>query len=185
LLEVLGGRRSVMQRGVALAVAAVTLVAWTAACGGGHADQGAAPGRAAAAPPAPPLAGTDPATGAEVGLADFAGTPVVVNFWASWCGPCREELPALEQLAAEHPELQVLGVNYMDEATAARALQRELGFTFPSVSDPKGRIGGAYGLLGMPTTFFLDAEHRVRAKAQGPFDEEEFDRGIALVTTAP
>lgn len=126
------------------------------------------------------LKGVDPLTGDLVRLSDFDGKPVVVNFWASWCPPCRDELPALVELERRHPELVVLGVNEQDQAEAARAFQRELGWTFPSIADPNGSIARRLGLVGMPTTFFLDARHTIAAKATGALTLEGFENGVEV-----
>jgi thiol-disulfide isomerase/thioredoxin len=125
--------------------------------------------------------GEDPVTGETVSLSDYEGTPVVLNFWASWCSPCREELPALEQLAQEHPEVAVVGVNYQDSLSAARELQQELGFSFPSIPDLYGELGNRLGLQGMPTTYFLDAEHRVAGVIVGGTDLAGFEEGVELI----
>ena len=89
----------------------------------------------------------------------------MLNFWASWCPPCREELPALIQLAERHPEVRVVGVNYQDGAGARAPSSDELGWTWPSIADPQGKLGAELGLQGMPTTFFLDAEHRTSRRS--------------------
>ncbi|MEZ5102560.1 MAG: TlpA disulfide reductase family protein [Thermoleophilia bacterium] len=178
-------RRGARRRRASLALVALALVPTLAACGGGGDDaSGSGPAPQALERPvaAPQVAGTDPTTGAQVSLADYAGTPVVISFWASWCGPCREELPALEAFAEAHPEVQVLGVNYQDSEADARSLQAALGFTFPSVADPRGQLGGDFQLIGMPTSFFLDAEHQVRASLVGGGEREDFDEGLRLAT---
>jgi thiol-disulfide isomerase/thioredoxin len=128
--------------------------------------------------------GIDPITGEAVSLADFEGTPVVLNFWASWCAPCREELPALIQLAERHPEVALVGVNYQDAAGDARALQHEIGFDWPNIGDPQGELGADFGLQGMPSTFFLDADHRIVAVVLGGTDLEGFEEGVALIAPA-
>lgn len=123
--------------------------------------------------------GTDPVTGEAVSLADYAGTPVVLNFWASWCAPCREELPALERFSQTHPEVAVVGVNYDDSAGAAKKLQEEVGFTFPSIEDGNKDLGTKLGIIGMPTTFFLTEEHRIAALVAGPITEATLEDGLA------
>ncbi len=166
------------QRKSILAVIATALVSLLvlAACGGSGGQAVEIEERRVA----PPIEGVDPITGEQVSLAQFAGTPVVVNFWASWCTPCKEELPALQAFADKHEEAQVLGVDFQDSATEARELQAELGFTFPSVSDPGGELGAEYRVLGMPTTFFLDSEHRIVSAIAGGADLEQFERGLEL-----
>jgi thiol-disulfide isomerase/thioredoxin len=127
------------------------------------------------------VSGKDPVSGAQVALSDYEGRPVVLNFWASWCPPCREELPALDQLAKKHPEVAVVGVNYQDGVSGARKLQRELGWTFPSIADPFGELAARLGLQGMPTTYFLDADHRVAGVIVGGADLAGFEKGVELV----
>ncbi|MGI9659070.1 MAG: TlpA family protein disulfide reductase [Gaiellaceae bacterium] len=129
---------------------------------------------------APPIEGTDPITGEQLSLAQFEGKPVIVNFWASWCGPCKEELPAVQELADRHPEAQVLGVNFQDSESGAREIQAEIGFDFPSVSDPRGEIGVDYTIPGMPTTFFLDSQHRIAGLLAGGADLEQLEQGLEL-----
>lgn len=126
------------------------------------------------------LEGVDPVTGETVRLSDFAGKPIVLNFWASWCPPCREELPALIELARKHPEIQIVGVNLQDAASNARALQEQIGFDWPSIADRDGKISQRLAVVGMPTTFFLDAEHRITGQVVGGTDLAGFEQGLRL-----
>lgn len=97
--------------------------------------------------------------GSEGSLADFAGTPTVINFWASWCAPCVVEMPAFEAVHRElHPQVAFLGLNVGDEPGAARALVERTGVTYPLATDPDSTIFQAFGGIGMPTTVLVDAD---------------------------
>ncbi len=113
--------------------------------------------------PAPALAGTT-LDGAAFDLAAQKGSPVVVNFWASWCGPCREEFPLLEAAVKRHSGsgLVVVGSLYKDDADPARAFVAEQGATWPTVTDPSRSIGSAWKVLGPPQTFFIDRDGVIR-----------------------
>lgn len=124
------------------------------------------------------LSGVDPITGADVDLAQFAGKPVVINFWASWCPGCYAEAPALVRFAGKHPEAQVVGINLQDTQAGARDFHGQFALPFPSIADPNGEIGARLRLQGMPTTIFLDAEHREVARIVGETDEAGFENGL-------
>ena len=97
--------------------------------------------------------------GSEGSLADFAGTPTVINFWASWCAPCVVEMPAFEAVHRElQPQVAFLGLNVGDEPAAARALVERTGVTYPLATDPDSGIFQAFGGIGMPTTVLVDAD---------------------------
>jgi len=134
--------------------------------GWGGGPPGAAPelGRRAPDFTLPDLAGK------PVRLADFQGKKaVLVNFWATWCPPCREEMPTLERLAkARRETLQVLGVN-LDAVSQARvrAFVRELGITFPILLDPELAVGKTYRVRGLPTSFVVDRDGVVRFREIG------------------
>jgi peroxiredoxin len=108
--------------------------------------------------------------GARVRLADFHGKrAVLINFWATWCPPCRREMPTLERLAQTRREtIQVLGVN-LDTVNPAivRAFVRELGLTFPILLDPDLAVGRTYRVLGLPTSYVVDREGVVRFREIG------------------
>lgn len=94
--------------------------------------------------------------------------PAVVNFFASWCTPCREELPELQRVFAEHgPEVAVVGVDVADNRRKAVALLDAAGAAFPAAYDPDKAIAARYAVNGMPTTVFVDAEGRIVGRVQG------------------
>ena len=132
-----------------------------------------------------PVAGSVP----EVSLAGFEGIlvgqrgrPVVVNIWASWCAPCRTEMPLLQEAAtAFAPDVVVLGVVSNDDPGAARAFLGELGITYPNVIDTTGRIRVALGLTAYPTTYVFGADGTMRARVNGGISEQ---RLAALVRDA-
>ncbi|MBA3412820.1 MAG: TlpA family protein disulfide reductase [Actinobacteria bacterium] len=130
------------------------------------------------------LAGTDPVTGKPVSLAQFRGKPVVINIWASWCPGCYAEADDLARFAAEYPEVAVVGINLQDSAAGAREFYQRYGWTFPSIGDPSGEIARRLGLKGMPTTIFLDAEHRESARIVGETDLAGFIDGLSRATGA-
>lgn len=110
-------------------------------------------------------------------LADARGSVVVLNFWASWCGPCRAEAPVLERAWRRYRDRGVLlvGVNVQDRPEAARAFAAEFQKTYPLGVDPAGRIEVVYGLTGLPETFFIDRSGRIVYKFVGPLDDTRLD----------
>lgn len=99
------------------------------------------------------------------------GRPVVMNFWASWCVPCRVEMPAFDAVARQHPEVLVLGVGIQDTEPAARAFADEIAVTYPLGLDADGAIIGRYPILGLPTTWFITSEGVIAARWSGQLDE--------------
>lgn len=124
--------------------------------------------------PAPPLAGDD-LDGDPIALADLRGDVVVVNFWATWCGPCRDEQPALEQVhrAYSGQGVEFLGVDERDDLAAARAWVEEFDVTYPSIQDPSGAWADDFGLFGYPDTFVIDASGTIRWAVYGQIGEEQ------------
>lgn len=113
-------------------------------------------------------------SGEQLRLADLRGKPVMVNFWASWCPPCRQEAPLLERTWREYEEKGVvfIGVNIWDNEDDAQAFLREFDITYPNGPDPRGKISIDYGLTGIPETYFIDREGKIMRKWIGPFTEE-------------
>lgn len=113
-------------------------------------------------------------------LGELRGHPVVVNFWAEWCGPCRAELPIVQRASLDHGRsIAFLGVDVRDNAPAARRLLAQIPVTYPSYEDPSGRIFQQYKLGYMPSTVFLDARGRVTYLHQGQYlDRGELERQI-------
>jgi cytochrome c biogenesis protein CcmG, thiol:disulfide interchange protein DsbE len=146
------------------------------------------------APPAPsfslevlwPRAATWPVT-ARRGLADgrldlreLRGRPVVINFWASWCIPCRDEAPLLNASARAHAGRVVfLGVDVQDLTSDARAFSREFDTPYVSVRDRGNGTYEDYGLTGVPETYFLDSGGRIVAHVPGAISRTSLEQGIA------
>ncbi len=117
--------------------------------------------------------------GQEIKLSDFEGTPVVVNFWASWCFPCRDEQAALEASWRKHKDdVMFLGIAHLDQVPNALAYLDEFDVTYPSGPDMGGRIYNAYHVGGVPETFFIDANGNVQGFHVGPISASELERRI-------
>jgi thiol-disulfide isomerase/thioredoxin len=129
------------------------------------------------------VSGEDPITGEDVALDDFQGKPVVINIWASWCPGCNEEAADLREFAANHPEAVLLGVDFQDTFSGAREFYERWGWKHPSIFDTSGSQTAKLGLFGLPTTLFLDADHRIAARVVGATDRAGFERGLALATS--
>ena len=124
------------------------------------------------------LSGTDPITGKSVSVADYAGKPVVLNVWASWCPGCNEEAADLRTFVERHPDVQVIGIDTQDSKGGARGFYDKWGWRHPSISDPGGSIASSLGLQGLPTTFFLDRGHRIVTQIVGATDLAGFEQGL-------
>ena len=121
--------------------------------------------------------------GNPVRLADLRGRPVVLNFWASWCGPCVEEFPLLRDAAAAHAgdDLAVVGVVFGDRSEAARDFMSRHSATWPAAMDPAGRVASAYGILGPPETFFIGRDGTIVARQIGQFSAASLDENLAAI----
>ncbi len=110
--------------------------------------------------------------------------PTVVNLWASWCGPCKEEMPAVQAFADANRGVRVVGIAIDDAPDAAREFAREVGVTFPLGVDEDDAMGDGYGVTGLPTTFVLDAAGRLAATWAGPVTRAELERLTAPLVGA-
>jgi cytochrome c biogenesis protein CcmG/thiol:disulfide interchange protein DsbE len=121
--------------------------------------------------------------GNPVRLADLRGRPVIVNFWASWCGPCVEEFPLLLDAAERHEAdgLRIVGIVYQDRSEAARSFMERTGATWPATMDPGERVASAYGILAPPETFFIGRDGTIVARQIGQFSAASLDEKVAAI----
>jgi peroxiredoxin len=128
-----------------------------------------------AAAPAFTLAARD---GGKVSLADLKGQVVMINFWATWCGPCRQEMPLLAQLHDKYEPLgfTMLGVNVEPDSAAAVAWLKGVPVTFPILFDTDSAVAGRFGVEGMPSSVLVDRNGQVRYIHRGykPGDEAKY-----------
>ena len=140
-------------------------------------DDAIAHGRRPAAPAVslPRLEG-----GASAALADYRGTVVVLNYWASWCTPCRRESPLLERWQRRLAKRggTVLGIDSLDVTADARAFVREFGLTYPMLRDRDGETQRRFGVSGYPETLIVDRDGRIAALQRGPVDDAFLRRSV-------
>ena len=127
------------------------------------------------------------ADGNAVQLSDYFGKPLVLNFWASWCGPCKSEMPAFQQAYEQEDGVQFLLVNMTggrETQADAEALLAQEGYTFPVLFDLDLDAAMTYGVTALPTTYFLDAEGNLVAWAQGAINEQTLQQGLDMIRPA-
>lgn len=118
----------------------------------------------------------------EISLEDYRGKPVVLNFWASWCGPCKEELPLFESTWQEYKDKGVvfLGVDVMDDkGNAAEFIETE-GISYTNLHDPSGEVSSKYGVVALPATFFIDKQGNIAYKNYGPLVGEDGKKKFSM-----
>jgi cytochrome c biogenesis protein CcmG/thiol:disulfide interchange protein DsbE len=132
---------------------------------------------------APSLSGPRLGGGAAINIRRDLGKIVVVNFWASWCGPCKSEAPDLSTFAWQerHHHVDVVGVVFSDPVSAAETFARYYGSLYPSVIDNGGVIANRYGVTAPPTTFIIDAKGVVAATLVGPVSTKQLEDAVAEV----
>jgi cytochrome c biogenesis protein CcmG, thiol:disulfide interchange protein DsbE len=164
---------------VGVVIALLGLLIWKVAKGDDSAvTSSLADGKAVAAP-AFTLAKLDGS--GDLALESLRGKTVVLNFWASWCGPCKDETPLLQKgwERWQGKDVVFVGIDVKDFRGDARSFVRRFGVTYPNVYDGKGSTVGRYGVTGFPETYFIDPLGRVVYRIAGPVDEAgELDEGI-------
>lgn len=127
------------------------------------------------------------ADGTAVRLSDYRGKPLVLNFWASWCGPCKSEMPEFQQKFEETSDVQFLMVNMTtgrETKENAQTLLEQEGYTFPVLFDTDGDAAATYSVYSLPTTYFIDAEGHLVAWARGAIDGETLQKGLEMILPA-
>lgn len=161
-------------------IAATTPLLLLGAWGLSLAARPGAPAIAQVGQPAPGFTLND-LDGYPVSLAGLRGRPVIVNFWASWCGPCVEEFPLLRDAVAAHQEsdLAVVAIVYRDGSSAARDFMTRMGAPWPAAIDPGDATATRYGVIGPPDTFFIDRSGVIVGRQIGQLDASDLERGLA------
>ena len=131
----------------------------------------------------PSFEAPDVGTGQVVSLVDYDGHPIIINFWASWCPPCRAEAPGLEKIWRDNMDsgLVLLGVNVQDTEGDAVQYLKDFGITFPNVLDRGGQITIDYGVTGLPVTFFVSRDGRVLGRWVGTISESGLENNARLL----
>ena len=125
--------------------------------------------------------------GGTMRMSDLRGKPLLVNFWASWCTPCRQEMPEIVRAynARKRDAFTVVGVDLQENASQVLDFAHEFGMTFPLVIDSNGGVGDAWHIggpvQGIPTTYFLDASGVVQARVYGPMTAAPLAEGLATI----
>jgi peroxiredoxin len=120
--------------------------------------------------------------GNKVSLHDFKGKPVVLNFWATWCGPCKEELPLFEKMWNKFKDEDVvfIGIDVMDDRKNASEFIKNAGITYTNLYDKPGEVSSKYKVVALPVTFFINKEGEIAVKNYGPFLGKDGEKKFKL-----
>jgi cytochrome c biogenesis protein CcmG/thiol:disulfide interchange protein DsbE len=129
--------------------------------------------------PAPPFALKAVGSGETIDLEALRGKPVILNFWATWCGPCYEEHPTLVANARNLPNVQFVGVVFNDDEDKIMRFLAQRGTAYPTLLDTNGKTAIAYGVGGVPETYFINPAGTIVAKYAGPLSTEELQANLA------
>ena len=129
--------------------------------------------------PAPDFALKAVGTGETIDLAQYRGKPVIVNFWATWCHPCWDEHPVLTQTSQVlGNQVQFLGVVFQDDESRIKSFLQQRGWAYPTLVDQAGKTAIAYGVGGVPETYFLDKNGTIVAKFAGPMSADDIQTNL-------
>ncbi len=121
------------------------------------------------------------AEGNRVELWDCIGKPLILNFWASWCGPCKSEIPHFETAYAENPDITFMMVNIDEIKSNGEEYIKSQGFTFPVYYDVTGEASEKYGIIYIPTTFLIDKNGELVGTVEGSMSKDDLSRCISIV----
>ncbi len=164
----------------------LVLMGILAGCGAPAPTEPPAAAPTAELPLARPFTLTTP-EGAEIALADYAGQVVMVNFWASWCPPCAAEMPELEAYyqTHQHEGFVIIGVNVKDPSVVVADFAARHALTFPLALDLTGRVSVEYGVVGLPSSYFINREGRIIGYWPGALDQALLEEAITPLLQAP
>ena len=185
MTEPVSGPPPLVSRSLVLVVAAITVMLVLLALLGWRVLR-AQPVALAVGEPVPPFH-LQLLEGESITLADLQGRGVVLNFWASWCDPCRDEAPLLEQAWRRNQDLgiAVVGVAHLDQKAAAMRFIQTFNITYPNGRDSGSLIARAYGIQGVPETFFIDPAGNLAGVWRGPLTANTLQQFLPLIQPAP
>ncbi len=124
-------------------------------------------------------------TGERVRLSALRGKPVLLNFWASWCPPCRKEMPDLQEFFGQYgTKIHVIGINWNDQRETVQGFLEEYGITYTNLLDTHGKVFVLYELTGLPTSFFIDEDGIIRGKWLGSMSTADMIKAFEKTTRA-